>query len=143
MKYFRIEEFLRTGSGRLNEANFEVRLNIQYLVEKVLDPAREWFNAPIRINSGYRSVAVNDAVGGSATSQHLTGEAADISCNSNGALFRWIMRNCNFDQLIWEFGDKTNPEWIHVSCRRTGINRGEVLMAARDGNGKTVYRKIG
>jgi hypothetical protein len=142
MKYFTINELSTTGTGLPNVPNSEQRANLEHLVSVILDPAREWFNAPIRVNSGFRSERVNDAIGGARGSQHLKGEAADISCNSNGILFRHILNGGKFDQLIWEFGDSANPQWIHVSVKRLVANRGEVLLAAKAPDGRTVYRKL-
>jgi hypothetical protein len=141
MKHFTIQELIRTSTKLPNSPNREQQLNLEHLVVTVLDPAREWFNAPVEINSGFRSDTVNDSVGGARGSQHLSGEAADITCKNNGTLFTWIMRNTNFDQLIWEHGDIKNPAWIHVSAKRNGKNRGEALMSFKV-KAKTVYRKL-
>ena len=114
--------------------------NLEALCENVLEPARMALG-PIRVTSGYRSPDVNYAVGGSPTSQHMTGEAADVepptsASYSMGDLLRWIRKNAPFDQLIWEFG-----EWVHVSHKRTGRNRAQVLLAYKH-EGKTVYKPL-
>lgn len=101
---------------------------MHYLMEKCLDPIREAWGNPIAVNSGYRSHALNVAVGGSPTSQHLTGEAADITTGSvagNRQLFDIIQNiGVSFDQLI----DEDNYRWIHISCRYNGKgNRRQVL----------------
>ena len=75
-------------------------------------------------------------------SQHSKGEALDMQSTSgytNGDLFMYIKNHLTFDQLIWEFGDDENPDWIHVSYKTEG-NRGEVLRAVRQ-NGKTIYKR--
>ena len=120
--------------------------NIKLLCEKVFEPLRGWVNAPIKINSVFRSVQVNKAIGGSKNSQHMAidGSAMDIDDTyghkTNKEMFEWIRENLTFDQLIWEFGDDNNPNWIHVSYRQYG-NRKQVLRAKKI-NGKTVYTKI-
>ena len=101
--------------------------NLENLVEKVLDPLREMYGKPIRVNSGYRSMAVNLAVKGATTSQHLKGEAADITAGSpaeNRRLFEMLANGgYPFDQLI----DEKQYTWIHVSLKRTGANRRQIL----------------
>jgi hypothetical protein len=97
---------------------------------------------PIRISSGYRSKALNTAVGGSLSSQHCTGEAIDIDMDgtdiTNAQIFHFIKDNLNFDQLIWEMGTDKNPDWVHVSYESTGKQRKQILVAKRSGS-KTVY----
>lgn len=126
MKHFTIGELCRSETaerrGIKNEPTEEVARNLTALVDNVLDPLREWYGKPIRVNSGYRCAELNRAVGGVATSQHMKGEAADIDVNDtreNRRLFTWIEENCEFDQLLWENGGA----WIHVSYRRNGKNR--------------------
>jgi zinc D-Ala-D-Ala carboxypeptidase len=96
------------------------------------------------LSSGYRSVALNKAVGGSATSQHSKGEAIDIDMDghkgpTNAEVFNYIKENLNFDQLIWEFGSKTSPDWVHVSYKKGGPQRKQILRAVRNSTGKTIY----
>lgn len=138
MKYFTINELTQTSHGA-NIPNDEQEENLMILVEKVLDPAREIFGAPIRVTSGFRSVQVNNAIGGAKNSQHLTGMAADITCHDNKALFR-ILEDMEFDQLIYEFGNDSQPSWIHVSFSKA-INRNQVLRAKKV-KGKTIYSQI-
>jgi hypothetical protein len=118
--------------------------NFKNLGINIFEPIRRYFDKPIHISSGYRSKALNTAIGGSLTSQHCTGEAIDIDMdgNSNGItnkhIFDYIKQNLNFDQLIWEFGTKDNPDWVHVSYESSGKQRKQVLRAVKQG-GKTAY----
>lgn len=125
-KYFTLEELTVTNSKFLNVPGISERTALAELVKNVLDPAREELGFPIKVNSGYRSSAVNKAVGGAATSQHVKGQAADLDCADNAKLFNIIRDNFVFDQLIWEAGDDNQPAWVHVSYRTQG-NRYEVL----------------
>lgn len=100
--------------------------NLKALAENVLDPLREWYGKPIYVNSGYRSPQLNRMVGGAPTSQHMKGEAADITAGSkaeNRKLFDYIKSNLPFDQVI----DEKDYSWVHVSYKRDGSNRKQVL----------------
>ena len=118
--------------------------NIKLLAEKIFEPIRNHFRCPIIISSGYRSKELNAAIGGSLTSQHCQGEAIDIDMDgtpngvTNRMVFDYIKDNLEFDQLIYEFGDSNNPDWVHVSYESTGKQRKQILRATRS-NGKTVY----
>jgi hypothetical protein len=118
--------------------------NFKKLAEKVFEPIRNHFGVPIHISSGYRSKALNEAIGGSLTSQHCQGEAIDIDMDgstngvSNADVFKYIKDHLEFDQLIWEFGSNTNPDWVHVSYESTGRQRKQILKAKKV-RGKTVY----
>ena len=79
------------------------------------------------INPGFRSPAINRAIGGAPNSQHCTGEAADLDAVDNAQLFHLIRQHLPFDQLIWESGNKRQPAWVHVSYS-TKHNRKEVLI---------------
>jgi len=116
--------------------------NMKLLAEKVFEPVRAHFKTPIKVTSMYRGQELNNAVKGSITSQHCTGEAMDIDNvkPTNKEVFDYIKDNLEFDQLIWEFGTKDNPEWVHVSYESTGKQRKQVLKAEKI-NGKTVYSK--
>lgn len=135
-KYFTLEELTTTNSGLLNVPGQSEKIALSTLVANVLDPSREMFGKPVRVNSGYRSPAVNAKIGGAKTSQHCKGEAADLDSSDNASLFNIIRNNFVFDQLIWEAGDDNQPAWVHVSYKTQG-NRGEVLKMK---NGK--YKKI-
>lgn len=129
--------------GVKNEPTGEHIENMKLLAENIFQPIRNHFKAPIHISSGYRSEALNKAIGGSQTSQHSKGQAMDIDNDgtkiSNTDIFNFIKDNLVFDQLIWEFGTDKKPDWVHVSYKKTG-NRKQVLRA-RKVNGKTVYTR--
>lgn len=134
MTYFSIEELCRSetaeAKGIDNSPSAVVRGNLEALVSNVLDPLREAFGKPIIVNSGYRSTLLNNSVGGAKNSQHTRGEAADITAEDvkdNKQLFEIIRENLPFDQLIWEKGTRTYPAWIHVSFKREGRNRKQIL----------------
>ena len=116
--------------------------NFKKLAENIFEPIREHFGVPIHISSGYRSKELNAAVGGSSSSQHCQGEAIDIDMDgttiTNAEIFNYIKDNLNFDQMIWEFGNDTNPDWVHVSYESTGKQRKQILKAIK-ANGKTSY----
>ena len=119
--------------------------NFKKLAKNIFEPIRKHFGVPIHISSGYRSKALNTAIGGSLTSQHCSGEAIDIDMDgsSNGVtnkmVFEFIKSNLNFDQLIWEFGTKDAPDWVHVSFETSGKQRKQILIAFKNG-GKTAYK---
>ena len=122
---FTLQELTVTQTGIPNKPGPQVINNLKLLVRNVLQPARFALGMPITVTSGYRSPAVNTAVGGSPTSDHPTGRAADITSADNTRLFS-ILRQMNFDQLIW------CGSFIHVSFRTMG-NRRQVM---RKKNGK-------
>jgi hypothetical protein len=119
--------------------------NFKKLAQNIFEPIRKHFGVPIHISSGYRSKALNTAIGGSLTSQHCTAEAIDIDMDgsangvTNKMVFDFIKANLNFDQLIWEFGTKDAPDWVHVSYESTGKQRKQILRAIKSG-GKTAYQ---
>lgn len=107
------------------------------LCEKVFEPIREHFGVPIHISSGYRSAALNRAVKGSASSQHCRAEAMDIDADrygkvTNKEIFDYIREHLDWDQMIWEFGNDSQPDWVHVSFKATG-NRRQILKAIKEG----------
>jgi hypothetical protein len=116
--------------------------NFKKLAENIFQPIRDHFGAPIHLSSGYRSAALNKAVGGSSSSQHCKGEAIDIDMDgtaiTNKQIFDFIKANLNFDQLIWEFGTDANPDWVHVSYNSDGAQRKQILKAVKAG-GATKY----
>jgi len=113
--------------------------NFKLLAENVFQPIREHFGVPIHISSGYRSKALNTAVGGSLSSQHCSGEAIDIDMDGtsvkNAQIFNYIKDNLSFDQLIWEFGTDSNPDWVHVSYESSGKQRKQILKAVKSAKG--------
>lgn len=120
--------------------------NMRRVAVEVFEPLRrEVSKGPLAVTSFYRSVAVNRAVGGSASSQHACGEAIDIDADvyggcTNRELFDYVREHLEFDQLIWEFGDDRSPDWVHVSLKASG-NRHQVLRSVKRG-GKTCYLSI-
>jgi len=132
--------------GINNEPTIEHLENLKALAEEVFEPLRKHFGVPIAVTSGYRGEELNKRIGGSATSQHCSGQAIDIDAHvygkvTNAKLFAYISDNLYYDQLIWEFGDNSEPDWVHVSYRRDGKNRNEKLCAYRK-DGKTRYKHI-
>ena len=130
MKYFTIKELCRSAQaekrGIDNSASQEVQERLVALVDCVLDPLREAWGKPIIINSGYRCSMLNTIVGGRRNSQHLRGEAADITTGTregNRWIFDYIKNNLPYDQLI----DEYDYRWVHVSYRSDGGNRQQVL----------------
>lgn len=131
MKYFTIAELCKSDTadrlGIDNRLPKDLLPNVENLITEVLDPLREWYGKPITVNSGFRSPALNKAVGGSATSDHMKGRAADITGGSpaeNKKLFNLVQSlNLPFDQLI----DEKNFAWVHVSYRGQKENRKQVL----------------
>tara|TARA_R100000654_G_scaffold3137_1_gene10910 strand:+ start:26464 stop:26937 length:474 start_codon:yes stop_codon:yes gene_type:complete len=131
-----------------NTPNGDAIANMKQLAEKVFEPLREWVGGPIKINSFYRSSALNEAIGGSTKSQHCCkGGAAAIDIDdiygykTNAEMFEWIKDNLDFDQMIWEFGNEDNPDWVHISFVSKDKNRNRILKAVRD-DGKTKYIDI-
>jgi hypothetical protein len=144
-KNFTLEEMYKSTTAiRLGIDNTPSDIaikNLLLLCQKVLQPLREHMDESIKVSSGYRSPALNKKIGGSKSSQHCLGQAADISCGERTAeLYEYIKNNLIFDQIIWEFGDDHNPDWVHVSYSSTR-NRKECLRAYKI-NGKTVYQSI-
>lgn len=125
-KNFTLAELTVTQVSAENEPSLVQIEALRKLAENVLQPLRDAYGKPIRVNSGFRSLAVNKKVGGSATSAHCKGEAADLSCADNAAIFHIIREQLPFDQLIWEAGNDHQPAWVHVSYRE-GNNRHQVL----------------
>jgi len=119
--------------------------NMENIAKNLFEPLREWVGGPIRINSFFRSEELNSAIGGSSRSQHCQGRAIDLDDTfghkTNAEMFQYIKDNLSFDQMIWEFGDNENPDWVHVSFVSFDENRGRIMKAERI-NGKTTYTYI-
>jgi zinc D-Ala-D-Ala carboxypeptidase len=128
-----------------NTPNGDSISNMKLVAEMVFEPLRQWVAGPIKINSFYRSPALNEAIGGSSKSQHCQGRAMDIDDvyghKTNKEMFDWIKNNLDFDQMIYEFGNEENPDWVHVSYVSEDKNRNRILKAVRD-DGKTKYINI-
>ena len=120
----------------------EVMERMKTIADNVFEPLRAHVGGPIKINSFYRSINLNVAIGGAKSSQHTRGEAIDIDdtfgCMSNKEMFEFIKDELDFDQLIWEFGDDNNPAWIHVSYVSSKNNRRRILKAEKQ-QGSTIY----
>lgn len=114
-----------------NTPNAQQLEAMKLVAEKIFEPIREHFGIPIAITSFYRSPALNKAVGGAKNSQHVLGEAIDIDGQvlggvSNSTIYKFVKDNLAFDQLIWEYGNAAEPDWVHVSYRKSG-NRNQVV----------------
>ena len=131
--------------GLKNDPSKEHLKNMKLISEKVFEPLRMYVGSPIKINSFYRGPELNKAIGGSSKSQHCHGQAMDIDDTyggfSNSTMFNWIQDNLDFDQMIWEFGNEYNPDWVHVSYVSPEKNRNRCLKAYRENN-KTKYMVI-
>lgn len=144
-KHLTLAELIRSESakrlGIINMPTEEHIENLKQLAENIFEPIREHFNHPIYISSGYRSKALNAAIGGSMNSQHSRGMAIDIDMDGtnikNSAIFEYA-KTLPFDQLIWEFGTKDNPDWVHISY--SPLHRRQILYAKKE-YGKTIYIK--
>jgi hypothetical protein len=148
-KHLSLAEVIRSSSAkRLGISNMptaEHIENFKLLAENVFEPVREWVGSAVYISSGYRSKELNSFIGGSSSSQHCKGEAIDMDMDgsssgvTNADIFNYIKDNLVFDQLIWEFGDDENPDWVHVSFSKNK-NRKQILKATKV-NGVTKYTK--
>ena len=134
-----------TRLGVDNTPDDEQLKNMELVAEKVFEPLREWVGGPIKINSFFRGLPLNTAIGGSKKSQHMKGQAMDIDDNyghaTNAEMYHWIKDNLDFDQMIWEFGDDDEPNWIHISYVSKEENRNRCLRAKKH-KGKTIYSVI-
>ena len=134
-----------TRLGIDNTPTIDHMESLRAVAQKVFEPIRNHFGVPIAVTSGYRSKGLNEAIGGSSRrSQHCKGQALDIDADvygrvTNAEIFHYIKDHINFDQLIWEFGDDKNPDWVHVSYVERNANRREILIAYRE-NGRTRYK---
>ena len=139
--------YSRTGERRDldNTPNEEQLKCMKEVAENLFEPLREWVGGPIKINSFFRSPDLNTAIGGSNKSQHCKGQAIDIDDTfgkaTNAEMYHFIKDNLDFDQMIWEFGDDDNPNWVHVSYVSPGENRNRCLKAYKE-KGKTKYTVI-
>lgn len=133
-KNFTLEELTASATAKAkgirNEPGQTDIVNLCGLVHNVLQPLRKWWGKEVKIGSGYRSLALNRAVGGVANSQHMKGEAADLCIDEDmekaRAWFQYIKQHCEFDQLIMEHNSK-GTYWVHVSYKCDGNNRKQVI----------------
>ena len=134
-----------TRLGIKNNPNAEQMENMIAIAEEVFEPLRMWVGGPIKINSFFRSPELNKAIGGSTKSQHCHGQAIDLDDTfgraTNAEMYEFIKKHLDFDQMIWEFGDEDNPDWVHVSYVSEDKNRNRCLQAYKE-NGKTKYKVI-
>jgi uncharacterized protein YcbK (DUF882 family) len=133
-KYITYEEATTSQTATRNKINNtptnEALINMQLVGIRVFDVVREHFKTPLRVSSFYRSLLLNNCVGGSKTSQHVKGQAIDMQGTgqvTNKMIYDFIKDNLDFDQLIWEFGTDKNPAWVHVSYVSKEKNRKQVL----------------
>ena len=140
-----IESYTAKRKGIENIPNEYQLTNMVVLAENIFEPLREWVGGPVKINSFFRSEELNKAIGGSSKSQHCQGRAMDIDdtygYKTNAEMYEYIKNNLDFDQLIWEFGDDENPDWVHASYVSNDENRRRCLKAERINN-RTNYSII-
>jgi len=139
-KHITYKELIKSNTatrlGISNEPTKEHLDNLKRVVNNIFEPLRCHFNVPIGISSAYRSKELNKAVNGSKTSQHCLGEALDIDADifgklTNSDIFHFIKDNLDFDQLIWEYGNDLNPNWVHASFTNSRPNRKIILRAVK------------
>jgi zinc D-Ala-D-Ala carboxypeptidase len=140
-----VESYTAKRRGIKNVPSEYELVNMTAVAENIFEPLREWVGGPIKINSFFRSIELNQAIGGSSKSQHCQGRAIDIDdtygWKTNAEMYHWIKENLDFDQMIWEFGTDENPDWVHISYVSQDGNRNRCLKAERI-NGKTTYSVI-
>jgi zinc D-Ala-D-Ala carboxypeptidase len=144
-KNFSLEEMTKSETalrhGMDNTPKAAEIANLVVLCEKVLQPVRDHYQKGVKVNSGYRHPDVNAKVGGSKTSDHCLGMAADIEIPGvpNHELAKWISENLNYTQLILEFYTLGVPDsgWVHVSYDPSNLKKQELTAVKQDG--KTAY----
>lgn len=146
-KNFSLKEFTKSNTatrlGISNQPTEEHVENLKKLCVNVLQPLRDAIGLPLRITSGYRSEELNRAIGGSTTSDHSKGRAADLELyvdgeEDNAAIFNAIKElNLPYYQLIWEFGDDYQPNWVHVAYREEDPKQQDLKAVKIEG--KTQY----
>ena len=146
-KHISLKEAVHSNTAKRlgieNTPNDDQLYNMAKVAHNIFEPLRLYVGGAIKINSFFRSEELNKAIGGSSKSQHCQGCAIDIDDiyghKSNYQMFKYIRENLDFDQLIYEFGDADNPDWVHVSYVSSKENRNRVLRAVKN-NGKTSYQ---
>ena len=121
---------------------------LKAIAVNIFEPCRQYVGGPLAVTSGFRGEELNELIGGSLTSDHCISDdktaALDLDCDvykgkTNAQLFNYIRTTRDFKQLIYEFGDENNPDWVHVSYSTDpALNKREVLLAKRQGS-RTVY----
>ena len=115
-----------------NTAEGEELENLKLVLENVIEPVRVHYGVPFTLNSGYRCLELNTAIGSNPNSQHCKGQAIDFEIPGvdNDRVARWIVENIDYDQLILEFYDGVDPNsgWIHVSYVSSEVNRNQALV---------------
>lgn len=120
-----------TARGIDNTPDADTLEKMKYVANKIFEPVRSFIGMMINVNSFYRCIALNKAVKGASTSQHVTGEAMDLNCKGfNKKMFHYILDHLDFDQCIYEFGNDNEPDWVHVSCKKIG-NRHQALRSVK------------
>jgi hypothetical protein len=134
-EYIKSDTAKRKGiSNSMTAAHTE---NAKVLAAKVFEPIRLHFGKAIFVSSGYRSEALNSAIGGSSSSQHCSAEAIDLDQDDRGTgvtnrmVFDYIKDHLDFDQLIAEYPEGGNPAWVHVSYKAKGGQRKQILVCKR------------
>ena len=140
-----VHSYTAIRRGINNTPNDEQLNNMELIAEKIFEPLRQHVGGPIKINSFFRCPELNKSIGGSSKSQHCKGQAMDIDDTygrmTNAEMYHWVKDNLDFDQMIWEFGNDDNPDWIHISYVSSGENRNRCLKAYKE-NKKTKYKVI-
>ena len=144
-KNLKLEEGFKSATAKargINNTTTDATIikNMQLTAQNIYEPLRAKFPGII-ISSFYRSPELNRAIKGAKASQHMKGQAIDISATDNLKLFEAAKNLPAFDQVIWEFGTSKRPDWIHVSFSSTN-NRRQILRAVRTSTGGTEYIKI-
>ncbi|MBL4838269.1 MAG: hypothetical protein JKY34_11910 [Kordiimonadaceae bacterium] len=153
-QYFTLYELVRSNRAEtlhIDNSPKEAHIfaNLGALATNTLDPLRKLLDAPVSVSSGYRCSTLNRALGGARDSQHTFGEAADIrvkGIDCYDAALRIFDAEIDFDQLIsenkWDHKTGSWISWLHISCRRMGINRREVLTSHRGpSQSKMIYER--
>jgi zinc D-Ala-D-Ala carboxypeptidase len=145
-KYLTLKESTRSATaeklGIPNIPTPEHLVNMKRIGREIFDKVRDHIGGPLYASSFYRSPEINKRIGGAQTSEHMSGEAIDITTKhfkfgTNKQVFDYIKDNLDYNQLIWEFGNDQEPDWVHVSLKKDN-NRKQVLRAIKE-NGKTRY----
>lgn len=133
MKYFTLDELIQSDTAKKkgidNTPNEIQKQNLILLIDNILDPLREAYGKPIKVNSGFRCEALNKAVGGASTSEHRNGMASDIvgtpnTKEENKKIFNLVQElRLPFTQMIWEKGNSIGPDWVHISYNKNDVKK--------------------